>query len=204
MYSVMDLFYGNTVEDQLKALKKDIKALALSKYGYNYGRSRLYVAYGQQENIGDCVLVVGPPLVKGSKPFEDPQYTFVKELLEKYSISKFFLTPHFIIPVDKVTKADIKEYSRLIDNIVEIVRPQLIVVLGEPSTFSFFRRKFILRDHHGKIIGTKDGIPIVLTYAPDYYKEKSEYEDPSFKKFLLDHDWKLIQSMYKEKVKDGN
>lgn len=198
----MDLFYGSTVEEQLKALKKEIKNWAKAKYNYDYGLKRIYVALGKRDNVGNNVLIVTGPLDPTSKVFEDKYCAFIKNILFKYNISKFFMTPNFIVPKDKVTKADIKDYSRLMDNLVEILQPKFLVVLGEDSTFAFFRRKFILRDFHGQVIGkTKHGTDIILTYSADYYIEKSEYEDPSFKSFILNHDWTIISNMYKERIK---
>lgn len=198
----MDLFYGSTPEEQLRSLKRDIKTWAKSKYNYDFGNKRLYVAWGKSENIGNNILIVTTPLLQDAKPFEDNCCSYIKHLLIKHNILKFFMTPNFIIPKDKVTKSDIKDYSRLVDNLVDIIQPKLIVTLGEDSTFAFFRRKFILRDYHGKVIGSsKQGIPIILTYSADYYTEKSEYEDPSFKNFISDNDWTVISSMYKERIK---
>jgi len=198
----MDLFYGSTVEEQLKALKKDIKAFALAHYNYDYGHKRIYVAFGEQANIGNNILIVSTPLAKDAKAFEDKNYQYLKHILSTYNISKFFLTPNFLIPKDHVSTADIKLCSKWTETLVDIVQPKFIVILGEDSVFSFFRRKFILRDHHGTKVGiSPQGLEIYLTYSPDYYNEKSEYEDPSFKNFIRDNDWTTISNRYKELVK---
>lgn len=198
----MNLFYGSTIQEQLKNLKKDIKLWAQTAHSYDYGHKRIYIAFGKIENVGNNCLFISSPFAKDSPPFEDSSYAFLKRTIEDFGILKFFMTPNFLIPKDTVTRADIKEYSKFIESIVDIVQPKLVVVLGEDSTFSFFKRKFILRDWHGKIIGqTPQAIDVVLSYAPDYYNERSEYEDPSFKKFILNNDWNYISTLYKKRIK---
>lgn len=198
----MDLFYGSTIEEQLKALKKDIKDYALRKYAYDYGNKRIYVAFGQKENIGNNILIVVPPFKHNEKPFDDENCRYLNSILNTYDIKKFFFTPCFLIPKEQVSKADIKDYSQWVNKLADILQPKLIVAMGEDSTLSFFRKKFILRDFHGKVIGqSSQQVDIILTYSPEYYKEKSEYEDPSYKRFVQNHDWTIISSRYKQLIK---
>lgn len=198
----MDLFYGTTPEEQLKCLKKDIKLWAKKNYNYDYGNKKLFIAYGAKENIGNNLLIISPPLLPNFKSFDDPTHHYLKSILGRHSIEKFFITPDFIVPKDLVTRTDIKNYSKFVSIFIDIIQPKFIVTLGEDSTFAFFKRKFILRDQHGKVIGqTVQGIDIILTYEPRYYMEKSEYEDPSFKNFILDNDWTIVSNMYKERIK---
>jgi hypothetical protein len=197
----MNLFYGQTTEEQLKNLKKDIKSWAISAHNYDYGHKRIYLAFGQKETIGNNCLFISSPFAADSAPFEDKDYSFLKNTAQEFGIINYFLTPHFLIPKEIVTRANIKEYSKFMEAIVDIIQPRLIVVLGENSVFSFFNKKFILRDWHGKLIGkTIQGIDVIISYSPSYYTERSDYEDPSFKKFILNNDWNFISKLYKERI----
>lgn len=198
----MDLFYGTTIKEQLKALEKDVRVWALKRYGYNYETKKIKIVNGKEEDVGNCMLLVAPPFIKDSRPFYDVNYEFLKSILIARGLFKSYITPNFLMPLDIISKANIKEYSKWIEKLVDIVQPKFIVVLGEDSILSFFKRKVILRDYHGQIIGkTPSGIDICLSYAPDYYINKAEYEDPSFKNFILDNDWTIISGRYKELIK---
>lgn len=197
----MDLFYGNTLEEQLKNLKKDIKKYALDKYNYDYGRRRIYIADGRKETVGNNILIVTQQFVPTVAAFTDENFVKLKKILHDYKIRNYIITPNFLIPIENISKADIKDYSIWIEKIVDIFQPKLIVALGEESIFSFFKRKVILRDFHGKVIGrSATNIDVYLSYATSYYNKASEYEDPSFKEFILKNDWGIIAKRYEELI----
>ncbi len=196
----MDLFYGTTFEENIEAFKKDLKKVALT-YGYDFGRKKLYVAYGYPEHVGNCLLVLGPPL-NGDKPFQDKYSKYLFQTVNDFSLNNVVLSSCFLIPLEQVSKNDIKAFGTWTEKLVEIFRPHLVVVLGEDAQFAFVKRKNILRDTHGQIIAkTSTGVDVVLSYPMSYYLEKSEYEDPSYKDFIRRNDWEKIAKLYKEKAK---
>ena len=87
----MDLFYGETLEEQLKNLKKDIKKWALAKYKYDYGHKRVYVAYGEKNIIADNMLIVTPPLLTDDRAFDDKYCKKLKSVLNDYKLFKSFI-----------------------------------------------------------------------------------------------------------------
>lgn len=197
----MDLFYQGTLQEQIKALKKDIRVEA-KKQGVAF-KHKLALVWGIPAYQGNNILLVQPPYKEG-KYFQDKSTERLKNTLNDYEITKYFITYSYHIPKDKVTRKDIKTYGSWIAKIVNAVAPRLVVCLGEDAIFSFFKRKMILRDNHGEIVGRHESIPIMLTYPFDYYTQKSEYEDSSYKNFLLDSDWKSIKNEYDKRIKNEN
>lgn len=198
----MDLFYGTTFEENILALKKDIKLVA-EKHGKPFGKKKVYVAYGSQEDIGNCFLFVAPPLTPDTKPFQDKYSQYLFQTANEFGLSKIILTSSFLVPLEQVSKNDIKSFGSIVEKIVEIFQPKLIVVLGEDAQFSFVRRKNILRDNHGQIIArSQTGVEVMLSYAMSYYVEKSEYQDPSYKNYMRQTDWTVIAKYYKERIEE--
>lgn len=193
-----DLFYsqGSNFKEQIGMLKAD-----LVKYAKSLGsvRKYFYVVEGKAENAGNNILLIQPPFT-GKCHFEQKEDKLLKYILAKYNIFKTFITYAHLVPLKKHTKADIKAFGYWMDKIVEIVSPKLIVVLGEDAELVFFKRKFIMKDYHGKIIGDTNGIPIMLTYSLDYYISKSSYEDQSYKDFLEANDWSAIKNEYDRRI----
>jgi len=195
----MNLFYGTTFEEHVTAFKKDLREIA-KHYSYDFGRKKIYIALGQPEHIGKCLLVIGPP-IGVEQPFKDKYSDFLLQTASEFGITNVILSSCFLVPIERVSKNDIKNCQYLTEQLVEIFRPKLIVVLGENAQFAFVKRKFILRDYHGQIITTSNtGIDIILSYTMDYFLEKSEYEDPNYKEFIRNSDWTIISKIYKEKV----
>lgn len=196
----MDLFYQGTFEEQISSLKKDIRKLAKSS-GITF-RHKLLLLWGSKENINNNILFIQPPY-PGGKYFKDKDTEKLINTLNKYEISKYFITYCYHLLSPKITRKLIKQYSGWIKKLVDFVQPRLIVCLGEESIFSLFKRKSMIQDHHGKVFGIYQEIPVLLTYPMSYYYEKSEYEDVRYKNFLMDNDWNAIRDMYRKEIKDA-
>jgi uracil-DNA glycosylase len=197
----MDLFYGTTFEENITAFKADLKKVALS-YGYNFGKKKVYIAYGDLDKIGNCILFIGPALRPADKAFQDKYSEYLFKIANEHSLNNIILTSCFPIPLEQVSKTHIKEFNPWMEKLVDIFRPRLIVALGEDAQFSFVKRKHILRDYHGQIISkSMSGTDVLLTYPMSYYLEKSEYEDPSYKTYMLKTDFEIISKLYKERIK---
>lgn len=196
----MDLFYGLTFEDQLAAYKQDMRLIG-PRFRCDFGKKKIHVAYGYPEHVGNCMLVVGPPINK-DKPFQDRDSKYLFQTASEFSINNIILISCFPLPVEQVSKTEIKAFAPWTDKLVEIFRPKFVVVLGEDAQFAFVKRKHILRDHHGKVVAkTSTGCDVYLSYEMKYYLEKSEYEDPSYKSFIRQNDWNIIAIEYQRAVK---
>jgi hypothetical protein len=196
----MDLFYGTTIAENISAFKKDLKIVAQG-YDYAFGNKKIFIAYGRPEDAGNCILFVMPPLIPNTKPFQDKYSNYLIQLAGRYLLKNVIITSCFLIPLEQVSKANIKDFNPWMEKIVDIFRPKLIVALGEDAQFSFVKRKHILRDYHGQVIAqSQSGIDVILSYAMNYYIEKSEYEDPSYKSFIQQNDWRIIQKYYNERI----
>jgi uracil-DNA glycosylase len=195
----MDLFYGTSFEEQVKAFKKDLKAFA-SVSKEDLGKN-VFIAYGNPEYVGNCLMVVGPPLRKGEKPFHDKYSKYLLQTINDFGLPNTIITSCYLIPKEQVSKVDIKNFSNMMSKLLDIFQPKLIVVLGEDAQFSFLKRKCILRDCHGKAITTHNDAPIIASYQMDYYLERSEFEDPSYKEYIRQSDWNRIAVEYKKRIK---
>jgi len=195
----MDLFYGTSFEEHVKAFKKDLKAMAAAT-GEDLGKN-VFIAFGKPEHVGNCLLVVGPPLKKDEKPFHDKYSKYLLQTINDFSLPNTIITSCYLIPKEQVSKIDIKNFSGWINKIIDIFQPRLIVVLGEDAQFAFLKRKCILRDCHGQVITSHGEIPVIASYQMNYYLERSEFEDPSYKEYIRQSDWNSIAITYKEKIK---
>lgn len=195
----MDLFYGTSFAEQVKAFKKDLKEFSKSKEITL--PKPLIIARGNPNHVGNCLLVVGPPLAKGERPFQDKYSKYLLQTTAEFNLPNSILTSCYLLPQEQVSKQDIKNFSSWIDKLTDIFQPKLIVVLGEDAQFSFLKRKYILRDCHGTVIARHNEINIVATYQMDYFIERSEFEDPSYKDFIRKSDWSKIAILYKGVIK---
>lgn len=196
----MDLFYSGTFEERLKLLKKDIKKYAKSA-GYDYGKKKLYLAYGNPENVGNNILFVTPPLIKDSKPYQDRPSVELISSAKEFGLDKFFIASCYPIPIEKVTKKHVKNYSYWVHQTIDLFEPKLIVVMGEESELVFVNRKFILRDFYGQKITNFHDVDVILAYPISYYLEHSKYEDPSYKKSLKIQEWSNLKERYDNLIK---
>lgn len=195
----MDLFYQGDFKEQIKLIKKDIKDQG-KKQGFKYQNTFRLLWGSSIDAVGDSIFIVTPPY-PGGKYYHDKYTQRLLSTLKDRGIDKYFITYCYHQPTSKVTRKNIKEYSVWIHKLVEVTMPKLIVCLGEESIFSFFKRKAILRDYHGKEIDKFNEIPVMLTFSMDYYTERSEYEDVNYKDFILNNDWSKIKEKYNEVIK---
>jgi hypothetical protein len=193
----MDLFYGTTFEESLKRFKSDLKQFAREKYNIDFGKKNIKIAYGHLE-VGDCTLVITPPLSINDKPFQDKQTQYLINLLNEFNIDKFVITSCFLIPKLQVSKNDIKAFSPWIELLTDIFNPKVVVVLGEDAQFSFVKQKHTLKDYHGEVIASaRTSAKVILTYPMSYYIDRSEFEDSTYKDFIKNSDWSNVAKLYK-------
>jgi hypothetical protein len=194
-----DLFYStaDSSADQLKLLQKDILDDA-RRMGIN--KKKLSVVFGDQEYVGNNVLLVQPPF-SGRKYFDSQDFSHLLFILQEYEMYNYFITYAHLLPLERHTKDSIKAFGSWIAKLVDIIQPKLIVALGEEAQLSFLKKKCILRDYHGQRIGTHADIPIFLTYPTSYYLNESSYENKSYKDFILHSDWKILQKEYQRRIK---
>lgn len=193
----MDLFYQGNFKEQAKKIKNDIKEVG-KKQGFRY-QNALKLLWGNEDAVGNNVFFVTPPY-PGGKYFKDKYTLKLLDIIHNKGLSNYFITYCYHQPTKKATRKNIKEYSTWIKQLVDITMPKLIVCLGEESVFSFFKKKVILRDWHGKEIDRYNSIPVMSTFSMDYYSERSEYEDVSYKDYLLENDWSKIKKKYDEVI----
>jgi len=197
---MLDLFSVNlSPEDRISILKEEIKAIAKSE-GLDMRRNKISLGLGNLENAGNNIMIVTDPPEKG-KWFDSGTDRRLYGILTDIDIDKFFHTYYFLYKKKtKLSKLDVKRFGAWIKRLTDIVDPKLIVCLGETAQLSFVTQKSILRDYHGQQIGMYDNIPIYTSYPANYYSEKSEFEDHTYKDFIKQKDWTLIKKAYDEVI----
>lgn len=209
-----DLFYniGDSLQEKIDLLRED---LLIEAKALGYKKKKLPVlttSCNAEEIVGNNALIIHPPIDDGRhiikengkrvhiSPFKDRRTEMLMSVLDEYGMYNYFITYSHLIPMDKHTKRDIKNFGIWISRIVEIVQPKLIVVLGEDAELVFSKRKHILNDNHGLIVEHYQNIPIFLSYPMEYYSEQSAFEDSNFKKFIMDNDWNKIKKEYDRRI----
>lgn len=193
-----DLFYSTavTLEDQLELLRADILDDAKRN---GVVKRKLPIVFGDQAYVGNAVLIVQPPFT-GRKHFDGEEFNQLLFILQEYQMHNYFITYAHLIKLERHTKEGIKAFGSWIWKLIDIIQPKMIVVLGEDAQLSFLKKKCILRDYHGQKIGSHMDIPIFLTYPISYYLNESSYENKSYKDFILNGDWKVLQEEYKRRI----
>ena len=192
----LDLFSQDlTSEQRLEDLRNLIK-LYQTKIGIDSKRTKVKLFFGDIANFNSGVLVISNP--PKAKFFETAEDKFICNILDSLEITKYFITYNYLIFGDKASQAILKEFGFYIRRLVDIINPKIIVCMGEESQFSFFKRKFMLGDFHGKQIGEYEDKPIMATYPISYYEERSKFEDHSYKTEIRNKDWTAIKNKYKE------
>lgn len=194
---MLDLFYQGSPKDQIRILKEEIRKYATEK---NIILSKNFsIALGDLSNVGNGALIIDYP--NFDTPFKSKYDKRLLDILKRFNIDNIFLTYNYLFPQARYTQKDIKEFSVWIKKLSDIIIPRLIILLGENSHFCFFKRKFLLRNYHGKLIGDYNSAKIMTSYAMRYYEERSEFEDKTYKEYICNSDWKEIQKVYMEEIK---
>lgn len=182
----MDLFYaGKTPEESIKKIKKDLKFLNQNKFPE--------IMYGQIDYINRNILFIQEHI--NNKFMKDNTDKDLIKTINEYKLDKYFITYSHLLNTNPL-RNDIKNFAPWIHKIIDVLNPKLIVILGENTCFTFFTKKFLLKNHHGNIIGYHNNIPVILTYSMDYYIKNDDYRDLSFKLANKKNDWEYIQKEY--------
>ena len=185
----MNLFYANlSPEEQLKKLSSDILNSVTTR------KKTLNTVNLNLNNIGNLCLFVFPHVTLQGFG-KDTDVCDIISLTKKYNLDKVGFTYSYLFPTENVSRNQIKEFTPWIDQLIEIVKPKLLVSVGENSTLSFFNRKIKI-EKHGTQIGCYGEIPILLTLEPSYYSEHSAYEDAHYKSYIKNKDWIFIKEKY--------
>ena len=195
---MLDLFTASmTVEDQIENLRTELKD-SFIKSNLITKRTKLKLFYGDLKDVQNNMLIVAPPPI--SKFFESPEDEKLIRILSEFNITNFFLTYYYLLPDKKISRKEVKDFSYWIKKITDILEPKLIVCIGEESQFCYLKQKKVIRDFHGKQIGDYNSIPIFAAYPAVFYMKKFDYEDPTYKDFMKNHDWGTIQKKYNEVI----
>lgn len=193
---MLDLFnIDKTPQERIDALKEDISKFKRSS-GVDTKKSKIKLFFGNIENFNDGIFTVSTP--PKAKHFESSEDKYLVSLLESLELNKYFLTYNYLFFGDKANVQTIKDFGIFIRKLVDIINPKLIVCLGEEAQFSFFKKKFLISDFHGKQIGEYEGRPIMTTFPISYYEERSQFEDHSYKDSIKTKDWSSIKEKFKE------
>lgn len=189
----LSLFDTGNLKQDLKFFKNDIREYA-KRLKIEMPKT-FPVVIGNEESVGKNILVITEPIT--NKWFKSQEITRTTNHV-KTLFNDFFITSCYLIPKDRISVADIKDFSLWITRLASLLRPKLIVILGEPAAHVFVRRKAIVKENHGKRIATWKDIPIYLTYPMSYYYDRSEYEDTSYKDYIKNNDWSIFKTKFEE------
>lgn len=191
----MDLFYSNLpIEDQLRALVKDILN------NENTKKKKLSIINGDIKDIGNNILFVLPHVTQEGF-LRDLDAQLLLELIEEYKITKNIITYSYLLPVQQVTRNELREFSVWVEKLIDIIQPRLIVMVGEDTTLTFSNRKIKI-ENNGSIVMTFNGIPCMLTFSPSYYTEHSAYENERYKNYIKQKNWTEIKKEYERLIKE--
>lgn len=197
----MDLFYNGNFKQNIKKIKGDLVTYA--------NRNNipipddLYIIKFNPLYIGNNFLFIHPPFT-GGEYFKDKENKYLEKLMDKYGIINKSITYCHLLPLERMNKNSIKSFKSWIHKLTDIVLPKLIVTLGEDAELSFISQKALLRDNHGKEIGEYNGTPIILTYPMEYYTNRAENIDNSYKLHIQENNWNVIKSYYDKLITKEN
>jgi len=196
---INDLFYNGSFTDKIKKIKVDIKN-HMSNCGVVIPKT-LSLCRGNVDNVNNNMLIVGPPF-QGSKYFESKNDKMLFTLLQDLGIDKVFYTYCHLFKLPHYSRETLQTFSIWIKTLTELIGPKLILILGEQAELSYLKRKVILKENHGTVIGDYNGIPLMLTYPVEYYSETgSKWETSSYKEKIMQKDWLSIKNKYNELIK---
>ena len=194
----MDFFMSTmTVTQQLKDISEQYKKL-LDIDQNGKGRFRLFK--GNKTYFGNCMLIILPYI--SSHGFMNADYERVN-LIETLNSYNMFNTIIIYAQPSKShgpSRTLIKNSREILNNLLEIIDPNLIIVLDDSSAELFLNQKPNIIENHGTIITNHFNIPVVLTYNLDYYNKRTGYEDDNYKKSIFYEDWDYIYELYKERI----
>jgi len=191
----MDLFYSTlNPKESLQKLSKEILDNNKTR------KKTLSTVNIALEDIGNNVLFILPNVT--SLGFvQDENAKGIVAATHEFKLEKYAITYSYLLPVEHVSRDQIKYFSVWINKLIDIILPRLIVCVGENATLTFFNRKIKI-ENHGTIIGSVKEIPCILTLEPTYYTEHSAFEDEAYKHFLRTRDWSFIKQQYVANIKE--
>lgn len=187
----MDLFIKAANREQwIKKLKSNIK-----KWGKDNAYEvpkRFALAVRNTEKIEGTPLFILPPF-KGSKMYDTFHDNTLRNICTHYGIIDYSMTYCFPFPKDPVTVHDIKDFSVKVYELIQLLSPSLIIILGEPAQHSLLSRKHPLDTWHGMIVPNCE-FKTMLMYPAEYYCRRTKNEDKSFKAALREQDWSNLKN----------
>jgi len=194
----MDLFYNNlSTKAQLSKLKKEIGNRI---YGNNIPNN-FKIIDGNIEHINNNVLILMEYVsLKGF--MKAPWESYLTKLCNHYKINNKFISYSYLIPTKVANRNDIINGRSYIELIISIIRPNLIVCIGENTVLSFLNRKKLLHNFHGQVVEKYENIPIIITYPMGYYLQYGRPDEKYYRQSILKNDWDIINSYYKNLIKE--
>jgi len=191
----VSLFISRQTQEQwIKNLKENIR-----KWGkqQNFEVPKgLSIFNGNLVDIGNCLLFILPPF-HGKKMYNNFHENTLRNLCTEFDIRYYFMTYCFPFTKDPVTSSNIKSYGSYIREIIELLNPKMIAIVGENTQNSLLSHKHLLKEHHGEIVTTQDR-PISLLYPSDYYIKRTRVEDKSYKFAIKDNDFGNLSKEWKK------
>jgi len=194
----MDLFYTPLKpRAQLIKLRKEI--------GYTLYKDipkSFRILVGDIENIGNCALIIFEHITK-EKFMRAGGEKYIITLCRNKAINNTFFTYSCFKECKSASRNDILYNRQHIHMIIDILKPVVIVVVGENTLLSFENRKQLLFNKHGEIVSTFNGIPVILTYEGNYYIKKGRQDEVLYKRSIQDIDWQNISNIYNKLITKG-
>ena len=193
----MDLFDTQlTPRQRINKISESVKVL--NNITENSGKTKkvFRLLDGKLSSFDGCTLFIRPAVPLTG--FMSSKYD--KKLLELCEIYKIYnkVITYGILKRTKIAgRKVIKHNIKIIEDIIELVEPKVIVVLGEVTSELFLSTKLKVCNYHGtKIASYGSGIPVLYTYDTSWYLEHDGYEDARYKQDILHNDWTMIQEEY--------
>jgi hypothetical protein len=199
---MMDLFYsGLSTTMQLRKLTKEVKKRLNVSSNDVKGKFKLVLRSGPMETLlSNCCLFLIPHVAKKGFMQGIGEPDKLMELIHEHKMEKSVISYCYHGKIESVSKRMIKECTNQIETLISIIDPRLIVLLGEEACYVFLSRKSKIEDHHGELVRSHNGIPLILTYHPGYYITHSAYEDKRYKENIMNHDWSIIKEYYDKRI----
>ena len=188
----MDLFSkAKTREQWIRYVKTSIKKWGTDK-GYEVPKN-FSIAKCSTKESERIPLFVLPPF-KGPKMFDTWNDNTLRNLCAHFSIINYVMTYCFPFIKDTLTNGDLKEYSDKLNEIIQLINPTILVLLGDQAQIPVLSRKHPLDVWHGELVPNCE-LKTMTLFSADYYCKRTKTEDKSFKYALRDNDWSKLKDV---------
>ena len=152
-----------------------------------------------ESEIAPCFLFLLPYVTEDGF-LKSKNEKVLTQAIKDYGISNYVIAYAYPHKAKSISRTDIKNNIWYVEELISIISPKAIVIVGEEPFLIFMGRKPKAIDVHATEVTKYMETPILSIMGCDYYFDRNEQGDRRYKASIYREDWKFIREQYEKLV----